>query len=238
MENETPDDKLDRHQALTSLWQDWRDPPREVLALLPKVTQKDGDKSRCRECGGWLPPHIHLDYMGHADVTEALLKADPMWNWHPMGLADDGTPAIGVRDGMASLWILLTIHGQTRIGVGTCAAGKSEVLKELIGDAIRNAAMRFGIAVHLWSKAEGQGGLDGEAASPGEAPQTPQEPRNGGSAPQGPDATLGTLLSTLTPDATKRFQAWMKERGLKLPFRQWDDETVTMAMEYARALQS
>jgi hypothetical protein len=46
-----------------------------------------------------------------------------------------------------NLWIRLTICGVTRIGVGD---GKS--LKECIGDAIRNAAMRFGMALDLWAK--------------------------------------------------------------------------------------
>src|SRR5690606_32615245 len=39
------------------------------------------------------------------------------------------------------------ICGVTRIGVGD---GKSA--KECIGDAIRNAAMRFGVALDLWAK--------------------------------------------------------------------------------------
>jgi hypothetical protein len=50
-------------------------------------------------------------------------------------------------DGGDNLWIKLTICGVTRIGVGD---GKSP--KECIGDAIRNAAMRFGVALDLWAK--------------------------------------------------------------------------------------
>ena len=46
-----------------------------------------------------------------------------------------------------NLWIRLTVAGVTRIGVGD---GKS--MKEIIGDAIRNSAMRFGVALDLWAK--------------------------------------------------------------------------------------
>jgi hypothetical protein len=50
-------------------------------------------------------------------------------------------------DRAGNLWIKLTICGVTRLGVGD---GKNA--KEVIGDAIRNAAMRFGVALDLWAK--------------------------------------------------------------------------------------
>jgi hypothetical protein len=59
-------------------------------------------------------------------------------------IGPDGLPAL---DRTNNLWIKLTINGVTRIGVGD---GKSA--KECIGDAIRNAAMRFGVALDLWAK--------------------------------------------------------------------------------------
>jgi hypothetical protein len=46
------------------------------------------------------------------------------------------------------------VLGKTIIGVGSCKADKDDAAKELIGDALRNAAMRFGIAINLWSKAD------------------------------------------------------------------------------------
>lgn len=96
-----------------------------------------------------------LDYMGHADVTDALLAHDPLWNWEPLAFTEKGLPAvIHDKEGWPrGLWITLTVHGHTRLGYGTCQPGKDEAIKELIGDAIRNAAMRFGIALALWSKA-------------------------------------------------------------------------------------
>ena len=89
-------------------------------------------------------PAAHLDFVGHAATTDRLLTVDPEWSWEPMALDQYGSPQMD-RDG--NLWIRLTVCGVTRIGVGD---GSS--MKEKIGDAIRNAAMRFGVALDLWAK--------------------------------------------------------------------------------------
>jgi hypothetical protein len=93
---------------------------------------------------------VRLDYVGHADVTDRLLAVDPGWTWEPAGVDAEGLPVID--DG---LWIKLTVCGVTRYGFGD-AQGKTggDAVKEMIGDAIRNAAMRFGVALDLWSKSE------------------------------------------------------------------------------------
>ena len=94
---------------------------------------------------GQLPKGgVMLDYVGHAAVTDRLLTVDPAWSWEPMALTPEGLPAL---DHANNLWIKLTVCGVTRIGVGD---GKNA--KEVIGDAIRNAAMRFGVALDLWAK--------------------------------------------------------------------------------------
>ncbi len=97
------------------------------------------------ESVGKLPKGgVMLDYVGHAAVTDRLLTVDPEWTWEPFALDANGLPAL---DASRNLWIRLTVCGVTRIGVGD---GKST--KECIGDAIRNAAMRFGVALDLWAK--------------------------------------------------------------------------------------
>lgn len=97
------------------------------------------------ESVGRLPKGgVMLDYVGHAAVTDRLLTVDPLWSWEPLALGPDGLPAY---DRSGNLWIKLTICGVTRLGVGD---GKNP--KEVIGDAIRNAAMRFGVALDLWAK--------------------------------------------------------------------------------------
>jgi hypothetical protein len=97
------------------------------------------------ESVGQLPKGgVMLDYVGHAAVTDRLLTVDPDWTWEPFAIDPDGLPA---PDREGNLWIRLTVCGVTRIGVGD---GKNA--KERIGDALRNAAMRFGVALDLWAK--------------------------------------------------------------------------------------
>jgi hypothetical protein len=129
--------------------------PAEQINKLPKPKSKDAQKGKCPACGGWhgLPAN-HIDYVGHAELTSRLLDVDPWWNWEPAAWTEDGEPKINVRGNTARMWIKLTVAGVTRLGVGTCSANKDDVEKELIGDALRNAAMRFGAALDLWSKSE------------------------------------------------------------------------------------
>jgi hypothetical protein len=105
------------------------------------------------EAIGKLPKAgTQLDYVGHAAVTDRLLKVDPGWSWEPFALAEDGGPLIRRGANDAELWILLTVCGMTRPGVGTAPLKAFDLSKQLISDAIRNAAMRFGVALDLWAK--------------------------------------------------------------------------------------
>lgn len=132
----------------------------DEIELLPKYTGKKGPDGKpprgsyrkCDECGRVHPfPCVHLRYVGHAGITDRLNDCDPEWNWQPAALDEKGLPLI-TRDGM---WIKLTVLGVTRWGFGD-AQGKTgpNAVKETIGDAIRNAAMRFGVGTYLWSKSE------------------------------------------------------------------------------------
>lgn len=98
---------------------------------------------------------IMLDYVGHADVTERMLEVDPEWNWQPCQWEDGMPKFVRSKEGKAvGLWIRLTVCGVTRLGYGSVEPTAADSEKQLIGDAIRNAAMRFGIALELWSKSE------------------------------------------------------------------------------------
>ena len=126
-------------------------PPNQI-SKLPKPKSKDAPKGHCNVCGGWHGlPAVHLDYVGHAALTDRLLDVDPQWQWEPLSLAD-GLP---VMDGYGGMWIKLTVCGVTRLGYGH-AGDKSggDAIKEVIGDALRNAAMRFGAALDLWHKGD------------------------------------------------------------------------------------
>ncbi|MBB4799699.1 hypothetical protein HNP32_003459 [Brevundimonas bullata] len=144
------------------------------ISKLPKPTKQQTEAVkadykkgiRCRECGSWHHPDVvHLDYVGHAALTDRLLDTDPTWSWEPVAFRD-GLPAF---DSNGGLWIKLTICGVTRLGYGHAAAkpgadpGARE--KEVIGDALRNAAMRFGAALDLWHKGDLHG-PDEEAGKP------------------------------------------------------------------------
>ncbi|HEV8035256.1 hypothetical protein [Yoonia sp.] len=135
--------------------------PANQISKLPKPTKAQTDAVRadfkkgirCKLCGAWHHPDVvHLDYVGHAALTDRLLDADPNWNWEPLAFTDKGTP---LRDENGGLWIKLTVCDVTRYGYGN-AEGKTggDAIKELIGDALRNAAMRFGAALDLWHKGD------------------------------------------------------------------------------------
>ncbi len=125
-------------------------PPATHIAKLKKEwTGKDGQLKR-----------MVLDYVGHADATDLLLTCDPFWNWEPptaeeLKLLGYESALVRDKEGWPrGLWIALTVHGVRRLGFGSCEPKKPDAVKELIGDAIRNASMRFGLALALWSKAE------------------------------------------------------------------------------------
>lgn len=129
--------------------------PAHQILKLPKPYKKDAPKGNCKECGGYHGlPAAHLDYVGHAALTDRLLDADPAWGWEPLATIN-GLPAF---DESGGLWIRLTVCGVTRLGYGNAEAKTymdvGARTKEVIGDALRNAAMRFGCALDLWHKGD------------------------------------------------------------------------------------
>lgn len=146
---------------------------------------------------------VNLAYVSHAEITRILIQVDPLWSWQPCGW-ENGRPQINVDNGMATMWGILTIHGKDMIGVGSARADKGDVEKELIGDFLRNAAMRFGICLNLWSKeANDDGGRPQIRAttttivSSGGAPRPQSRP-----APTAPKAPAKAPV-----DATKKANA-------------------------------
>ena len=95
---------------------------------------------------------LKLDYVGHAALTKRLLETDLEWYWEPFAIGEDGLPKLDERGG---LWIRLTVCGITRIGYGDSGNSRgTQAVKEAIGDALRNAGMRFGAALDLWHKGD------------------------------------------------------------------------------------
>lgn len=181
--------------------------PAHQISKLPKPFKRDSQKGNCRECGGYHGlPAMHLDYVGHAALTDRLLDADLNWTWEPV--ADPKSLGLPVAsDGM---WIRLTVCGVTRYGFGN-ADGKTggDAVKEMIGDALRNAAMRFGAALDLWHK--------GQLHEDEEAPEQPAAVAKAPEAPEGFEnwkADLEAVADNGTPalhDAWKKSQPYMRK---------------------------
>jgi hypothetical protein len=108
-----------------------------------------------------------------------LLEVDPNWRWTPLHPDIDDRALAAVFQGGASveamqlalqwlaehspprienggIWIRLHVAGFTAIGFGDAdgKTGSPRDVKVMIGDAIRNAAMRLGMGTYLWSKSE------------------------------------------------------------------------------------
>lgn len=173
------------------------DPDPSLVSKLPKGKKDSAPPVKCQTCGGFHPGNwIHLDFVGHADLTLMLISVDPLWTWEPMSLTPEGTPCIKEHNGTLSMWGRLTVLGKTMIGVGTCDAAKQDAEKELIGDFLRNAAMRFGFCTKLWSKVDAMP----EAPPPDGIPGGPHDGA-AKSAPKG--APTPTPKAPTVPSAAK-----------------------------------
>lgn len=183
--------------------------PANQISQLPKPTKQQTEAVRadfkkgirCQVCGSWHHPDvIHLDYVGHAALTDRLLDADPEWYWEPAGVDDRGLPAL---DSNGGLWIKLTVAGVTRYGYGA-ADGKQggDAMKERIGDALRNAAMRFGAALDLWHKGDLHADFSEDDAPKPKADPTPKtDPKDEGPA-MANDGQRDLIMSLAGPAGT------------------------------------
>lgn len=205
-----------------------------------------------------IQKHGHSEsYVNHAAVTDRLNRECPGWtNSEPQFLWSDDGHIVGVV-------CSLTIGSVTRWEVGD-AEGKSnpgDEAKKAMSDWIKRAAMRFGVALDLWSKVE----LQDARGSTAEANTVPSHDAEGtapGSIPgpltDGPEAVAGAakgpgeLAKTqgegveassptyLTEDEVKALadrMAMGRNDLVKLAHsrwenvRRWQDLTTTMAKE-------
>jgi hypothetical protein len=142
------------------------------IGKLPKPKKRESQPGNCKDCGGWHGlPAVHIDYVGHAAITDRLLDVDPEWSWEPIAFDDNGLPRF---DQLGGLWIRLTILGVTRLGYGDAQGKKGgDAVKEAIGDALRNASMRFGAALDLWHKGDLHAAGNAEPTEPAVASVDP-----------------------------------------------------------------
>lgn len=217
-----------RTRLLKSLW---KTTPPEFVGKLSRYTgskdvpRNQRERRQCNECHSFHDfPAIHLDYLGHADTTRFVAEVDPFWQWEPRAGWDEFGEPIFVRDQNGypyKLWINLTVLGVSRPGVGTVERGKSDPEKELIGDAIRNAAMRFGVAADLWSKAVGDVDDDKESPVSRERPKKQTEDEKA-QADGWEDATsrdqaaeaFRESFNRLEPEQKNAVIQWRRKHGL------------------------
>lgn len=181
-------------------------PEDEIELLPKQLSKQNNQRAACNAdnpdrnglyCGGYHAPSVHLHYVGHAGITTRLneVVGPEGWSWEPVSRAVDPTllaqaVASGDTDMVRLLmetappkivdncmWIRLTVNGVTKLGFGD-AQGKTgaNAVKEIIGDALRNASMRFGIGTYLWSKsakAQAQVEQHAEPAAAGPAVDLP-----------------------------------------------------------------
>lgn len=113
------------------------------------------------------PKRPAQDYVGHAAVTDRLNDVAPGWTY-----TIDEMLTVGGR-----LWLRITM---TVGGVSRPEYGDGENPKTALGNAIRRGAMRFGVALDLWSREELEGYEDSAAPVDGEL-STGEDPSPGSS---------------------------------------------------------
>jgi hypothetical protein len=210
--------------------------PLDQIERKPQPLRRgDEDRGQCREgsrysadgtyCGGYHARSVHLDYVGHAGITMRLNEvATPAgWDWAPMVSTPEGFPSMGKE-----FWITLTITDDqgttvTKRGVGDQFGSSS---KEAIGDALRNAAMRFGVGTYLWSKSEAALDLkratdEYVAPEPDERPAASQRPQQRREEPQSqappelpPHVTqVGAMVRTLNDAQKSVLAGWWTQQA-------------------------
>lgn len=193
-----------------------KDFPKEQIEKLPKQLKRgDQAKWQCRQgtqasadgyyCGGYHARSIHLDYIGHATITERLNEVDPQWTIEFMVTNPETHAPLVDAEGT---WFNMTVLGVTRPCVGD-AGGKGLTAngrKELIGDAIRNGAMRFGVGTYLWSKSE-----EAERRKRGELGEGDPEPAAPPAAPNWAEQYQAAMERG--PDTFRNFLQWAKTHG-------------------------
>lgn len=224
---EISDEELERRVELAKIPGEYSVPPAGTVGKLPRYTgnkntaKADREKRTCTECGKWHDfPSIHLDYVGHADLTLMFIAVDPFWSWRPMALEEDGTPLITTENQRLVMWGYVTVLGKELLGVGTCEVSKGDPEKELIGDLLRNVGLRFGFATSLWSKADTADPASNDDEGGRSATRGRRAPvATDADAPADPVEQTGSQLiamrfSKLPADQKQAIQKQCKEQGI------------------------
>jgi hypothetical protein len=213
--------------------------PESEIGQLPRATCKDCSKGNCAQhkkqkcgiCHAYITTaHIHLDFVGHAELTDRLLEVDPDWTWEPMGVTPDGVPVVERHGSNLVMWGRLTLCGVTRPGVGSALAAKDDAHKELIGDFLRNAAMRFGVALDLWRKSEK---AEREHVEHDDEPEAPRVFFGWQSLEEQSEAheALRVRISASDEDTKSHMREWRKAKRLPWPMPRADLDVMAAELD-------
>lgn len=126
-----------------------------------------------------------MSYISHAIITERLSEVDPNWTFRPIATYTYADPNTG-RLHCEGVEVELTVCGVSRVEAGgpTRQDGFPNEIKNAYSDAIKRAAMRFGVGLSMWdSLVDAEFDDDYDDAPPQRPLQATSAPVRNGSAP-------------------------------------------------------
>jgi len=166
-------------------------PFRDILRRLSKPIQSDLIKQREGWRGHNGETHF-VDYIEWHTVADLLDQVTPDWSHSVRSLAQIGD--------LVAVTASITIHGVTREGIGTGSAESEMGIKKAEHDALKRAAIKFGIARELYKHA-------------GDEEDTSLAPDGATSLPRDPLAK--TLADLVTPKQLVAIRAIAHAQGLQ-----------------------
>lgn len=161
-----------------------------IDAKAKKALEEPFPPEKIRKKGGGSGPRGRppLPYISHGLVTERLCDVDPDWSSQHLE-----THTYTDREGnlhCAGVTIALTVKGVTRVESGGPERSERFALeiKNAMSDALKRAAMRFGVALSMWEDLVDAEGDEDYANRPANAQNGPSEPRNAPQAQRQPNA--------------------------------------------------
>jgi hypothetical protein len=149
---------------------DSRDNVLEFSSTLRELKKRvDPDLVKQRE--GWRDRNGNVqmvDYVEWHTVTDILDETAPSWSHTVKDIRQIG--------GLMTVTVAITIDGVTREGIGTGIAQSEMGIKKAEHDALKRAAVKFGIARELYKKESDVIELEGSGAEVDDGDGFPSEP--------------------------------------------------------------
>jgi hypothetical protein len=135
-------------QAISQAWDKQEQAPDDFPGILIELSQPI-DPSRIRQREGWRDRNgnVHMvDYIEWHEVANILDRVCPRWSFEVKEMRVIGQTMV--------MTVRLTIEGVSREGVGCGHADTEMGIKKAEHDALKRAAVKFGIARELYYKEE------------------------------------------------------------------------------------